>query len=73
MINQLNQNRLELLAMEKIGITHEINELGLCCLTSRDIAKVKRYSTRIAILERKLSDLERRESLSSALSTSYDF
>lgn len=73
MNNQLNQNRLELLTIEKIGITHEINELGFCCLTTRDITKVKYYSTRIVILERRLSELERRESLYSALSTKYDW
>lgn len=73
MNNQLNQNRLELLNIEKNSITHEIDELGFCCLTTRDITLVKYYSARIVILERRLSDLERRESLYSPLSTKYDW
>lgn len=68
-----NQNRLDFLAIEKLRITHEINEIGVLCLLSRDIAKVKNYSNRIEILEQELSNLELLESLTSALSTIDDW
>ncbi|EGQ8109709.1 hypothetical protein MW344_000612 [Vibrio parahaemolyticus] len=65
-------SKLELLVMEKIKVTHEINRLEIHCLTSRSVLEIQLNSNRIAILEKKLQELEIKASMYSTLSTEFD-